>query len=152
MPITAGDKPRNRAEWRALRHQRRGLREFHDDAAGCFRLHVVRRDEMFFHLATSPKFRRAVEDWFAKADEMRPLCLDCDSELTGAAPPADWLVAVPLREDYHSVLTMGLCEGCSARLARDDALFAAAAARLRTAWPDLRMVDAAAISSEGGRA
>lgn len=97
-------------------------------------------------------FQRAVVQWLDAADAVRPQCADCDFEFAAAMPPVDWVLLVPMRDEPPSVLTVGVCADCSARLANDRDLLAALTPRLRSTWPGLRLIEPGAIASAEGRA
>jgi hypothetical protein len=152
-PQRAAPNRAERRRSRALERQQRGLRRFHRDAGGAFQVRIVRADAAPWFLALDPIFQGAVVQWMEAADAVHPQCADCDTELTTAAPPMDWVLLVPaMRDDPPSVLMVGVCADCSARLADDHDLMAALLPRLRSTWPALRRIDQGAIAADAGRA
>ncbi len=152
----------NRAERRrqAAEERRRGKewQDFHADTGGTFRLSLYRRDRLDIvrHLAArlagdlqAAALEIALRDLVnAEIDGRLPDCLLCGAALSRL--PEVVMVMLPERADPSFTMASGCCPACAALT--DAEIMSRAEGVLCRAWPDLRAVDPAQMSSAAGRA
>ena len=135
------------------------FRRFHGEAAGLVDVRIARAHE-FAEIALAAEMGAPVARAFVggmvdlqrKIKRFaRPLCASCDATFYPKRPPAGLLLLLPATDAPTMTIVSGICAHCT-RMS-DAAIVEGFAAYLKKSlWPDLRLVDAAQVMREAGRA
>jgi hypothetical protein len=145
----------NRAE---RRRAERHLREFHVEAGGVLKTVILRAAlAALTFVAGDPSdplvraFRPAVAEFHR--DLSAHDCLTCRQSFGPDQLPIDYVMLLPAFATPKVTMLSAVCERCSDKYVSDTELFDAATAVMKAwMWPDLRVLDMAALAPESGRA
>jgi hypothetical protein len=131
------------------------LQNFHDEAAFAgFTLDVLNPLDLVTLIDKDRTFGRYLGDWFDQIDQIRPMCIDCDTVFTKERLPTAWVIARPSTDSpRQTAILMGACAACCDKYPTWRTLVDATGARMSQLWSGaLREVDPANMPKTRGSA
>ena len=127
---------------RAMRKKwEKGIRAFHEEVRGgaieyffCSYSDLIEKmalASLLHNNVLAGKVLLGVADWINQMANIKPLCLNCDTEFTPSSLPKGFLIALPFANKSTALIT-GICGRCFALEDLDERAFQ----QMKKMWPE----------------